>query len=83
MATFFITQPIFMLSGFAIPIRNMPESIQFLTYLNPLRYYMDIVRSVFLKGSGFDILWPQISALAIFGFIILTLSALRFSKRLD
>jgi len=48
-----------------------------------MRYYMDIVRGIFLKGSGLDVLWPQVGALAIFGVIILSLSALRFSKRLD
>jgi ABC-2 type transport system permease protein len=83
MATFFIMQPIFMLSGFAIPIRNMPETIQYLTYLNPLRYYIDIVRGVFLKGSGMDVLWPQVLALAVFGVVILGLSSARFSKCLD
>src|SRR5262249_6443023 len=82
MATFFIMQPVFMLSGFAVPIRNMPTAIQYLTYLNPLRYYMDIVRGVFLKGTGIDVLWPQVAALAVFGVVILTLSAARFSKRL-
>ena len=76
-------QPVFMLSGFAVPIRNMPEPIQWLTYLNPLRYYMDILRGVFLKGSGIDVLWPQVAALAVFGVLIMTLSAARFSKRLD
>ena len=83
MATFFIMQPLFMLSGFAVPIRNMPDGIQYLTYLNPLRYYLDIVRGVFLKGSGIDILWPQVTVLAIFGVAILSLSATRFTKRLD
>lgn len=83
MATFFIMQPVFMLSGFAVPIRNMPDAIAFLTYLNPLRYYMDIVRGVFLKGSGFDVLWPQVAALAVFGAVIMSLSVLRFRKRLD
>jgi ABC-2 type transport system permease protein len=83
MATFFLMQPVFMLSGFTVPIRNMPEPIQWLTYLNPLRYYMDIVRGVFLKGSGIDVLWPQVAALAVFGVLIMTLSAARFSKRLD
>jgi len=48
-----------------------------------MRYYMDIVRGIFLKGSGLEVLWPQVGALAIFGVIILSLSALRFSKRLD
>ncbi|MCC7156841.1 MAG: ABC transporter permease, partial [Bryobacterales bacterium] len=83
MGAFFFFQPAFMLSGFAFPLRNMPEVIQWLTYLNPLRYFMDIVRGVFLKGTGVAILWPQILALAVFGFAILFLSALRFQKRLD
>jgi ABC-2 type transport system permease protein len=83
MATFFIMQPIFMLSGFAVPIRNMPETIGYLTYLNPLRYYMEIVRGVFLKGNGFDVLWPHVATLAAFGLIIMSLSVMRFRKRLD
>jgi ABC-2 type transport system permease protein len=83
MATFCIMQPVFMLSGFAVPIRNMPDVIQYLTYLNPLRYYMDIVRGVFLKGSGLNVLWPQVVALAVFGTLIMGLSVLRFNKRLD
>jgi ABC-2 type transport system permease protein len=83
MATFFIMQPVFMLSGFAVPLRNMPEVIGYLTYLNPLRYYMEIVRGVFLKGSGFDVLWPQVAALAVFGTIIMALSVLRFKKCVD
>jgi len=83
MATFFIMQPVFMLSGFAVPIRNMPDAIQYLTYLNPLRYYMDIVRGVFLKGSGMDVLWPQVAALTVFGILIMGLSVLRFNKRLE
>ena len=54
MTSFFFIQPAFMLSGFTFPIRNMPLPIQWLTYLNPLRYFMDIVRGVFLKGAGID-----------------------------
>lgn len=76
-------QPAFMLSGFTFPIRNMPEFAQMLTYINPLRYFMEIVRGVFLKGTGIETLWPQMLALFFFGIIILTLSALRFHKRLD
>lgn len=83
MASFFFFQPAFMLSGFTFPIRNMPEPVQWVTYLNPLRYFMDIVRGVFLKGSGPSVLWPQMCMLAIFGVTILTLSAMRFHKRLD
>lgn len=83
MSSFFFFQPAFMLNGFAFPIRNMPEPVQWLTYLNPARYFMDIARGVFLKGIGFEILWPQMAALAVLGVTILGLAALRFHKRLD
>ncbi len=83
MGSFFFFQPAFMLSGFSFPIRNMPEPVQWVTYLNPLRYFMDIVRGVFLKGSGVDVLWPQMAMLGIMGVLILTFSAMRFHKRLD
>jgi len=83
MSTFLIFQPFFMLSGFAFPIRNMPEAVQWLTYLDPVRYFVEIVRGIFLRGSGIAVLWPQMVALAIFGTAILSLSAMRFRKRLD
>lgn len=83
MATFFFFQPVFMLSGFAFPIQNMPEPVQYLTLVNPVRYFMEICRGVFLKGSGVDVLWPQLIALAVFGVAVLLSSALRFHKRLD
>lgn len=83
MASFFFFQPAFTLSGFAFPIRNMPEPVQWLTYLNPLRYFMEIVRGVFLKGSGAADLWPQLAALAGMGIVIVALSARRFHKRLE
>ncbi|HSW50320.1 MAG TPA: ABC transporter permease [Bryobacteraceae bacterium] len=83
MSSFFFFNPAFMLSGFTFPIRNMPEVVQYLTYLNPLRYFIEIVRGIFLKGSGISTLWPQMLALFIFGLAILTGSVLRFHKRLD
>lgn len=83
MMSFFFTTPAFMLSGFTFPIRNMPVVVQYLTYLNPLRYFMEIVRGVFLKGVGADILWPKMVALAVYGILVLGLSALRFRKTLD
>jgi ABC-2 type transport system permease protein len=83
MASFFFSTPAFMLSGFAFPIRNMPEAVQYLTYLNPLRYFMEIVRGIFLKGTGMSVLWPQMLALAVYGVAVMTLSAMRFHKRLD
>jgi ABC-2 type transport system permease protein len=83
MATGLFFQPFFMLSGFTFPIRNMPVIAQWLTYLNPVRYLMEIVRGVFLQGAGVEALWPQMVALAVFGVIILSLSVLRFQKRLE
>jgi ABC-2 type transport system permease protein len=83
LGSFFITTPAFMLSGFTFPIRNMPLVVQYLSYLNPLRYFMEIVRGVFLKGAGIAVLWPQMLYLAVYGVVILGLSAIRFRKKLD
>jgi ABC-2 type transport system permease protein len=83
MSSFIFFMPAFMLSGFTFPIRNMPLPVQYVTYLNPLRYFIEIVRGIFLKGIGVTILWPQIVALLFYGVTVLGLSALRFRKRLD
>lgn len=83
MGMFFFTAPAFMLSGFAFPIQNMPVLVQYLTYVNPVRYFIEIVRGLFLKGTGVETLWPQMLALAVFGVVILTISALRFHKTID
>jgi ABC-2 type transport system permease protein len=83
MATTLFFQPFFMLSGFSFPIRNMPEGVQWLTYLDPVRYFMEVVRGVFLQGAGFTTLWPQILALAVYGVIVLWLSIQRFHKQLE
>src|SRR5262249_2036646 len=83
MMNFFFSTPAFMLSGFAFPIRNMPVAVQWLTYLNPLRYFVEIVRGLFLKGAGFETLWPQMGALALFGTGVLGLAVVRFRKTLD
>ncbi len=83
MTTLFVFQPAFMLSGFSFPIRNMPQVVQWITYINPMRYFMEVVRGIFLKGVGLEVLWPQILMLAILGTSILGLSVLRFHKRLD
>jgi len=83
MLSFFVTFPVILLSGFAFPIRNMPTVIQWITYLNPMRYFLEIVRAVFLKGIGLSLLWPQFVALAVLGVSILGINSLRFHKRLD
>ncbi len=81
-AQFFIFMPFTFLSGFAFPIENMPHWIQGITYIIPLRYFITIIRGIFLKGVGIGELWPQASALLVFGVVILGLSILRFQKRL-
>lgn len=80
MSTFFFYFPAVLLSGFMFPIANMPEVVQWLTYLNPLRYFLVIVRGIFLKGVGPSILWPQMVALAVMGRMTLWLAAGRFRK---
>lgn len=57
--------------------------IQWVTLLNPMRYFMEITRGIFLKGVGLEVLWPQVGALALLGAVTLGLSTLRFHKRLD
>ena len=81
-AQFFIFFPFIFLSGFTFPIENMPPIIQGITYLIPLRYFIEIVRGLFLKGVGLETLWPQALALLVFGVVILSLSVARFQKRL-
>jgi ABC-2 type transport system permease protein len=82
MSSFFFYLPAVLLSGFMFPISNMPEPAQWLTYLNPLRYFLVIIRDIFLKGSGWEILWPQFAALAVLGTTLLLISSLRFKKRM-
>lgn len=82
MASFFFFQPTVLLSGFATPIENMPVGFQYITYLSPLRYFLVIVRGIFLKGVGLDVLWPQVLALLLLGIGIFAVSTMRFKKRL-
>ncbi len=82
-SNFFILNPMFILSGFSFPIPSMPPALQWLTYADPLRYYLVIIRATFLKGVGLDVLWPQMLALAVIAFGVLTVAVLRFKKSLD
>jgi len=83
MTVFFFILPFFMFSGFVFPIASMPTAIQWLTYLNPLRYFLVIIRGVFLKGVGIAVLWPQFLAMMVLGLIVFTSAVKRFRKRLD
>ncbi|HUW69176.1 MAG TPA: ABC transporter permease [bacterium] len=80
---FFFMFPMTILSGFVFPIENMPAWIQPITYLLPLRYFFVIVRGIYLKGDGMRQLWPQVLALLAIGITVISVSMLRFKKRLD
>ena len=80
-STFFFLTPMMYLSGFIFPIENMPQVIQPVTYLIPLRYFLVIVRGIFLKGIGLDLLWPQALAMSAWGTGMLGLAVLRSRKR--
>lgn len=82
MATFLFFMPAILLSGFTFPIENMPLVFQYVTYVSPLRYFLDIVRGIFLKDAGFLTLWPQMLALLVLGLVIIAISDTRFRKRL-
>jgi ABC-2 type transport system permease protein len=81
--SFFFTMPAIIFSGFSFPISTMPKWLQYLTFLSPLRYFLVVVRGVYLKGTGLSILWPQMVGLAVLGTTMLTWSVLRFKKALD
>ncbi|HVE21532.1 MAG TPA: ABC transporter permease [Acidocella sp.] len=80
---FFLVFPLFILSGFAFPIAAMPKIMQWCTLVNPLRYFLIVIRAVFLKGVGVGVLWPSLTALALLGAAMLGVSVLRFRKSLD
>jgi ABC-2 type transport system permease protein len=80
MVTVFL--PSFLLSGFIYPIENMPLALQAVTYLVPARYFVSILKGMFLKGVGFIYLWPEILALTIYAVLVLNLARIKFTKRL-
>ena len=82
-AGFFVMMPFVLLSGFIFPVENMPKFFQVLAQFIPLKYYLTIVRGIFLKGVGLDVLWRDALILLGWGVGILGLAALKFRKRLD
>ncbi|HVY83220.1 MAG TPA: ABC transporter permease [Steroidobacteraceae bacterium] len=80
---FFVVNPLFTLSGFSFPISSMPDVLQWLTWLDPVRYFLVIIRGTFLKGVGVSVLWPQLLALLVLGAALMSLAVLRFRKSLD
>jgi ABC-2 type transport system permease protein len=82
-SSFFFIMPMITLSGFGNPISSMPLLLQKLTYINPVTYAMVVLRGVFLKGVGFEVLWPDIAAMTSLGALLLSVSVLRFHKSLE
>jgi ABC-2 type transport system permease protein len=82
-AVYLVMVPMIYLSGLIFPIENMPRLFQLGSYAIPVRYYGNVIRGVFLRGSGLDVLWPDALALLGLGTLILALAALRFRKSLD
>ena len=82
-SNFFVLNPMFILSGFSFPISSMPDALQWLTYLDPLRYFLVIIRATYLKGVGLDVLWPQMAALAALSLSLFAVAVLRLHKSLD
>jgi ABC-2 type transport system permease protein len=82
MTIFAFLFPSIILSGFVFPIASMPEWIQVITYAVPLRYFLEIVRGIYLRGVGLQILWPQAAALLGIGLFFIVAAVLRFKKRL-
>ena len=80
LGTFLLFMPTMLLSGFMFPVASMPALFQWLTLLNPMRHYIEIVRAVFLKAAGLDALWPQFTALAVMGSSVIAFATTRFRK---
>jgi ABC-2 type transport system permease protein len=77
---FLFFMPAIIFSGLLYPVQNMPDVFQYVSLANPIRYYVAIVRSIFLKGAGFTVLWPQLAVLGVMGVSVLTFAASRFHK---
>ncbi len=82
MTAFFFILPASLLSGFVFPVFNMPEAVQWITLFNPMRHFLVIIRGIFLKGVGADVLWPQMAALFTLGVLTLAITIRRFKKTL-
>lgn len=83
LTTMFTLLPSIFLSGFFFPLAAMPVWLQVLSYAIPLRYFLIIVRGIVLKGVGLSALWPEVVALSIFAFVVMSAAVSRFRKSLD
>jgi ABC-2 type transport system permease protein len=83
LGAFLFMVPAIVLSGFATPIANMPQAVQYITLLDPLRYFLIILRASFLEGAGVSLLWPQYWPLATIGIVSMTVASRLFRSRLS
>ncbi len=80
MTMFMFFMPAMILSGFFFPVENMPLAFQAVTMVNPVRWYVEAVRAIYLKGAGLDVLWPHVTVLAAMGGVVLWIASTRFRK---
>lgn len=80
MSMFMFFLPALMLGGLMFPVENMPQWVQYLTLLDPIRHYLIVVRGVFLRGAGWDVVWPQLAVLAVIGVGVLGFATKQFHK---
>ena len=83
LTSFLILMPCIMLSGFMFPIKNMPEVIQYVTWLNPMRWYLEILRGIVMKGVGLSVLWPAVAAQVALAVSFIGMAWVKFSKTLS
>jgi ABC-2 type transport system permease protein len=83
LCVFVLMVPMIYLSGLIFPIENMPRGFQIASYAIPVRYYANVLRGIFLKGSGIGVLWPEALSLLGIGVTVLTMASLRFRKSLE
>ncbi|MEW6494609.1 MAG: ABC transporter permease [Cyanobacteriota bacterium] len=83
LTAFFINPPLVLLCGATTPISAMPTFVQWLTYLDPLRYFVEVARGILLKGVGLEALWPQVLILLGFATVLMTLSIRQFRRQLS
>jgi ABC-2 type transport system permease protein len=83
LGVFLFMVPAIVLSGFATPIANMPRAVQYITLLDPLRYFLVILRGSFLEGAGPSLFWPQYWPLAVMEFISMIVAGRLFRRRLS
>jgi ABC-2 type transport system permease protein len=81
--SFFINLPLIQFSGATSPIESMPDLFRLLSFLDPLKYYIQCIRSILLKGVGLDVIWRDVLVLALFATVLLLSSAARFRKQLS